>query len=260
MKRCARVIQISDTHLFADPDRLLYGANPYKNLQAVLNAIQKNNPEVDAIVVSGDLTQDETLASYQWLKSSLSLLEIPFYWLCGNHDDQAVMMQCCPQAMVKRVEVNGWQLLLLDSQIPGEIPGELGDDELAWLAEQLEQYPKTNTLIAVHHHPCPAGSAWLDQINLQNGKQLEDLISLHGGVRAVVHGHIHQASKKWLGNTPCYSVPSSCAQFRPESHEFAIDDSRLPGYRVLDLFDDGSLETHVFRVDSAENPPVDSNG
>jgi Icc protein len=40
------------------------------------------------------------------------------------------------------------------------------------------------------------------------------------------------------------STPSTCAQFRPGSDSFAIDE-RPPGYRWLDLRADGRLDTEV---------------
>jgi Icc protein len=44
------------------------------------------------------------------------------------------------------------------------------------------------------------------------------------------------------------STPSTCAQFVPRSDGFAID-RRPPGYRWLELRDDGSLSTDVVWID-----------
>jgi Icc protein len=38
--------------------------------------------------------------------------------------------------------------------------------------------------------------------------------------------------------------PATCAQFVPNSDDFALDD-RPPGYRLLDLMPDGSIATEV---------------
>jgi Icc protein len=46
-------------------------------------------------------------------------------------------------------------------------------------------------------------------------------------------------------------VPSTCVQFKPLSKDFAIDDV-APGYRWLDLYPDGRVETAVSRVDGVK--------
>jgi Icc protein len=43
------------------------------------------------------------------------------------------------------------------------------------------------------------------------------------------------------------STPSSCIQFAPGSECFKADD-QPPGYRWLDLYSDGRIETAVSRV------------
>lgn len=249
MTYCGRVIQLSDTHLFAGGTSLLYGVNPLDRLQAVIRTVAQNHPDMAAIVVSGDLSQDESLASYEQLKSCLAPLQAPFYWLCGNHDNRQQMMAACRQAMVQRLVIHNWQLLLLNSQVPGAIPGKLTDEQLSWLRTCLEQSPGQPTLLALHHHPCSVGSHWLDQIGLDNAGALAALLGDYPQVRAVIHGHAHQAAENRLGAVPCYGVPSTCVQFLPESHDFALDCSQLPGYRVLDLYSDGRLKTRVIRVD-----------
>ena len=56
--------QISDSHLFADHNGMHHQTNVYQNLLKVLLAI-KVQPMIDAMVFTGDLTQDHSEASYQ---------------------------------------------------------------------------------------------------------------------------------------------------------------------------------------------------
>ena len=47
------------------------------------------------------------------------------------------------------------------------------------------------------------------------------------------------------------SVPSTCVQFKPHSKDFAVDDV-APGYRWLDLHEDGRIDTEVSRVEGVK--------
>ncbi len=49
------------------------------------------------------------------------------------------------------------------------------------------------------------------------------------------------------------STPSTCAQFLPNSDDFALD-SRPPGYRWLELSSDGSISTRVLWVEGYSDP------
>ena len=82
------VVQISDSHLFADTSGLHHDTNVYQNLIKVLQNI-KQLPHVDIIVFTGDLTQDHTDASYQLFVQAFNACEIitPVYYLAGNHDE-----------------------------------------------------------------------------------------------------------------------------------------------------------------------------
>jgi Icc protein len=43
--------------------------------------------------------------------------------------------------------------------------------------------------------------------------------------------------------------PATCAQFLPRSADFAVD-RRPPGYRVLELLEDGAIATEVVWVET----------
>ena len=47
------------------------------------------------------------------------------------------------------------------------------------------------------------------------------------------------------------ATPSSSVQFKPFSKEFSAD-TESPGYRILDLTNEGKIETQVNRIDHIE--------
>lgn len=56
------------------------------------------------------------------------------------------------------------------------------------------------------------------------------------------------------------ATPSTCIQFAPGSNEFSID-GQAPGYRWIDLYPDGTLDTHVRRAeDYVFTVDLDSQG
>ena len=71
-----RVAQITDTHLYADPDGLLLGLNTRRCLQAVIElALQAG--AADLVVASGDLAHDGTAEAYRQVRDCFSRMAAP---------------------------------------------------------------------------------------------------------------------------------------------------------------------------------------
>lgn len=79
------LIQITDTHLLADPTAQLRGCNPWRTLQDCLRQVAKHQP--DGLLLTGDLADQGQLAAYDSLITAVSTIGCPVYWLPGNHDD-----------------------------------------------------------------------------------------------------------------------------------------------------------------------------
>lgn len=249
-KNTLKFIQLSDLHLFADPMQSLLGVNTHDSLQAVLARLRQEE-EVDFIILSGDLSQDRSKASYQQVKASLSELGLPVYWLPGNHDDVAIMSHVLADALFKndkQIVLPHWQLILLDSQIPGEVPGHLSDTALQYFEQCLQTHPDHHALVMFHHQPVPVGSQWLDVLGLTNADKFWQMATRYPRLSLVLFGHVHQAYQQAKAHITCYAPPSTCIQFKPHSAEFALDPNP-PGYRVMVLHANGQHDTHVQRID-----------
>ena len=143
--------------------------------------------------------------------------------------------------------LGAWRMIFLSTFGEGEVGGALGEGELSRMAATLGNYPREHALICMHHPPLPMGSAWLDTPGLRRADAFLRIVRRHANVRAVLWGHVHQASDRILGGVRFLSAPSTCSQFLPQSDEFKID-SRPPGMRWLNLEPDGGLATEVVRV------------
>jgi len=245
------VAQLTDTHLFAGESQELLGLPTAKSLGMVLDCLQKLRPQPDLLLLTGDLSQDETVESYHRLYEALRPLKIPAYWLPGNHDVPSVMQQvlcAVPISAEKVLQRGGWSFVLLNSAVPGRVDGLLSSQSLNWLEQQLQENSKSPTLLALHHPPFSIGSDWMDGINLQNSADLFAVIDRYPQVKLVLFGHIHQEFDNWRHKVRYLGTPSTCVQFKPRSTNFALDQLK-PGFRLLYLYPDGNYSTQVERVD-----------
>ena len=249
-----RLIQLTDTHLEADPGAELKGVNVRRTLTAVLDLVRSHEPDFAAFLLTGDLSHDETLDSYRTLSNLLAPYGKPAFALAGNHDDPESMAEGFGSAggrvrTGRSHDLGGGHLVLADSRIPGEVGGRLSETEQGALDGDLAAHREAPTLLALHHHPVPTGTAWMDAIALENPEVLDDLLKRHPQVRGVVWGHVHQEQDTARDGVRFLGTPATCIQFDPTSQEFALDD-RPPGYRWIDLLPDGTLATGVRRLDA----------
>jgi Icc protein len=93
----------------------------------------------------------------------------------------------------------------------------------------------------------PGTSAWMRDIGLENGQEFFETIKMSSKVRSLVYGHIHQELDFEHEGVRCFCTPSTCIQFKPKVTSFSLDRVN-PGYRSLQLYADGSIDSEVSRV------------
>lgn len=256
------LVQLSDSHLFADADVTLLGMNTRDSLQRVIDLVREQQPPVDLVLATGDLSQDGTLASYQQFRDMTAPMGAPARWLPGNHDEPQIMADAAVHSDLLEpvVDVGNWRVTLLDSAVPGSVPGYLQDQQLQLLVQALSEAPNRHHLVCLHHHPVSIGCAWMEPIGLRNPDALFAVLDRFPQVKAVLWGHVHQEIDSELNGVRLLASPSTCIQFAPGSEDFQVSD-QAPGYRWLRLHADGRLETGVERVkDFAFTVDYGSNG
>lgn len=233
------VLQISDTHLFADPAARLWGVAPEGALERVIDCLAAAAPDPDMILVTGDCSADGSESSYRRLGDKLARFDAPAYYLPGNHDDAHLMARILMQRTLDKeklcftVDALGWRFVMLDSSVHGEDSGCIGNAQREWLRNALAQAAGIPVVVAVHHNPLPIGSEWLDTMTISDGAALLAILDTAPQVKAVVFGHVHQAFEEYRDGTLYASVPSTFFQFRPRSKEFGRDEGSAPGARIL---------------------------
>lgn len=246
-----KLLQITDTHLFADKEEMLLGVPTYKSFHAVVNSIQSENTKYDLIVCSGDITQDQSIESYQHFIDAMAKFDIPVVWLPGNHDHKLTMQKTLSASNLSDAKQillgDAWQCILLDSQLSGVPKGALSTDQLQFLDVCLTSEQDRNSLIFIHHNPEPCGSQWLDQHKLENSDELAEVLSPHQSVKGIICGHIHQSIDSHFNNWSFHATPSTSIQFLPKSSTFSLD-TQNPGWREFTLYPNGEFDTIVKRV------------
>ncbi|MEX6501471.1 3',5'-cyclic-AMP phosphodiesterase [Pseudomonas zhanjiangensis] len=243
------LVQLSDSHLFADADGKLLGMETQDSLQRVIERVLEEQPQIDLVLASGDLSQDGSAASYVRFRQLTAALPAPARWFPGNHDEIPAMQAACAGSDLLEpvIDLGNWRIILLDSSIPGAVPGYIADAQLELLERALGEAPERHHLVCLHHHPVSIGCRWMEPIGVRNADALFAVLERFSQVRALLWGHVHQEFDQQRGDLRLLASPSTCVQFAPGSEEFQVDSS-APGYRWLRLHDDGRLDTGVSRV------------
>jgi Icc protein len=243
------LVQLSDSHLFAHAGDKLLGMNTHDSLQRVIERVLDEQPKIDLVLASGDISQDGSPDSYQRFRQLLGQIPAPARWFPGNHDELAVMQAVCAGSDLLQpiMDLGNWRIILLDTSIAGAVPGFLAAAQLELLAQALQSAGARHVLVAFHHHPVSIGCRWMEPIGLRNPDELFAVLDACPQARGVLWGHIHQEFDQLRNGVRLLASPSTCVQFAPGSEEFKVD-QEAPGYRWLRLHADGQLETGVSRV------------
>lgn len=249
-----QLVHITDTHLFATVDGKLMGVPTHASLTCVLDDVRFKLTSDSKLLFTGDLSQDESDSSYYQLASLVRPLEREALFLPGNHDEAAFVQDILVaeserfHGFTEPWQLNEhWVLIPVDSTIPGKVGGHIDKAALLKLKTQIEDHRDKNIIVAVHHHPLPMQSQWLDNIAIDNSDDFWAILAYRDEVKCVVFGHVHQEYDQVHQGIRVIASPSTCVQFTPQSEEF-IASSESPGYRLFELNDDGSFKTTLHRV------------
>lgn len=250
------ILQISDLHIMPNAGEKMLGIDTERYFKRVLEHAHRHRKHYDLILVSGDLVQDPSRSGYERIREQLQTYRTECICIPGNHDDDAMMREILSSKTIsctKQREFERWQLLCLNSRLSGHAEGFLETGDLAGLETELAKRPDLFALIAVHHHCVPTGSDWLDTMIITNRERFLAIIKRYPQVKAVTMGHIHQVMDFSYDGIRLLSAPATCFQFKPNCRDFTLD-TLMPGYRVLELYPNGRLNTHVQRLPGTLEP------
>lgn len=257
-----RILQLTDLHVFAEPTARLKGIPTRETLGDVLSHIRENELPFDHVVITGDHTHDELPESYAAVARLLTSDFAHFWSVPGNHDDRTVLRgQFGDRVSGEGTELinfefadKDWLCLGLDTHLPGQVPGKIEAEQIAWAKERVSNATSRNVALFFHHPPVDVNSIWMDQIGLNGRELVTDWIKSEPRIRVVCCGHVHHEFHARVGNADIYTTPSTGIQFDPagETPRFA---TAPPGYRVIELEGD-AVSTRVVRLPQTRHVPI----
>ncbi|ALF59617.1 metallophosphoesterase [Psychrobacter urativorans] len=260
------VLQITDLHLSMHDiclNDVVATVNCRQRFEAVLQQALNEDIRCDLIVVTGDLVDEVQPAIYDYIFAVLDATNIPYACIAGNHDvtdetgrelpffqRQLVAKSADPRLLSRHViHTDDWQLLFLDSAIAGKVAGEITPTDIDWLCAQLSACDKP-AFLALHHHVLPMHSDWIDEYIAKNAETFWQRMDDFSHLRVVISGHTHQEQAREHQGVTVYNTPSTCYQFKPYENDFAYDNHARPGYRWLQLANNGQVASWVKRLDT----------
>ena len=229
-------IHLTDLHLLSTDEAQLNGQYPTPKLRAILERIRAMEITPAFLLITGDLVNDGQPAEYETLNRRLPELQsfgVPIILGMGNHDARIAFRQIVlgeekPEAChpyYHSTLIAGVNVIMLDSQIPNEVPGFLDVEQLAWLAAELAKPVAIGHLIALHHPPVSSTVALLDTMVLTNPQDLAAVVAGHNNVLGILSGHIHYNHVARFQNTFSFTTPAAL---------YTIDPGVQKNFRVLD--------------------------
>jgi 3',5'-cyclic AMP phosphodiesterase CpdA len=202
--------QISDTHVRADDE----GAAAAKLRRALAQAAEYR---ADAILLTGDLVNDERPQEYAVLAEAIADPPAPLYLMPGNHDDRALIRETFPDhrylprsgPLSFVIEDFPVRILAVDQIVPSETHGLITKAGADWLDAALAAQPGKPTIVALHHPPFLTYDMLFDRIGLLDADMLTPVIARHPQVMRVVCGHHHRVAVGQIAHAPVIIAPST---------------------------------------------------
>ena len=255
------IAQMTDIHIGFAPHERPEELNRVR-FRATLQRVIDSPNRPDMLVLSGDITDNGDLDSFEKTAELLAECLFPVWPMVGNHDTREALVEAFPQVSLDGgflhyvIEEEGLRIVMLDTLQNGRHGGAFCETRAAWLSAQLDAAPRTPTVIFMHHPPVVSGIEWMDP---EPGEQwIQRFGAAVEGRRQIVAihcGHLHRPLFTSFRGIPLAVTPSVAPlvamDLRPIDKE--VPDGRdlittePPSY-ALHRWDGHDLVTHYERV------------
>src|SRR4051812_19074233 len=191
---------VSDTHVGNAVQ------DPAARMAAVMDHLLAMSPRPDVLVVTGDVADHGLPHEYAVARRWLDRWPGPVAVCPGNHDVRDAFVAGLGVAARSVVDAAGFRFVMLDSlvdAVDGQRvdEGRLGDEQLAWLHEQLAG-SGIPAFVCLHHPPTTIGLELMDPIRLVDGDALAAVVDHHPHVVATLVGHAHTMGATMFAGRP----------------------------------------------------------
>lgn len=212
-------LHLTDLHLLEREAAAVNGILPVHRVRRILAHINELELTPAFILISGDLVNNGEPTEYAMLTTLLPELQsfgVPVLLGLGNHDRrdffrEVVLGEQNADATAPyyySTQINGLNVIMLDSCVPNEVHGYLDPTQLTWLANELQRPMTHGHLIALHHPPVHCTVAPLNSIMLTNPAALAAVVAPHDNVLGLLSGHIHYNHVTRFANTVSFTTPA----------------------------------------------------
>ena len=220
-----RFAQLSDTHFYTGTDNTTYKMIG-RSGELLDDAISQINetPNVSFIMFTGDLIDKPFEKELSAFLPHTEKINAPWYFAFGNHDTMVggYLNPKLYMELVNKYNKNykfektyysfvpqkGYKAIVLDSIIRDRLTsnGRLGDEQLAWLDNELAKSQKDTVLIFMH---VPVLEPYVSPNHrLLDADKMEAVLGKYKNPIAVFQGHYHGAKITQKGNILYVSCPS----------------------------------------------------
>lgn len=182
--------------------------SPIVQLKEALKKVDLTH--LDAVVITGDLTECGNEADYKQLKKELEGLfgELPLLVTLGNHDVKEAFYKGWLETENKTepyhtvTDLGEVVFIGLDNSDEVNQTGVLDEERCEWLATTLQQYRERNVIVFCHHHLIPS-QATIPSISYF--KQFEEILR-DSTILAILCGHTHHAYEGTFAGKPYFTA------------------------------------------------------
>lgn len=237
-----RFALLADTHIDADPKKVIRGTSMFENLKRINQQLLAQESLPSGVLIDGDCAFNiGTTEDYQVFLSLLEPLReggIPVHLALGNHDhrlrfreavsSQQQQTKILEEKHVSLVQAERVNWIVLDSLYEtNKTPGLLGDSQLMWLAQSLDQHPDKPAILMMHHNPDESEKT----SGLTDTRDLFEILKRRKQVKAVIFGHTHYWNIKEQEGIHLINLPPVGYVFNQE-HPYGWVDAHLETDRI----------------------------
>jgi outer membrane protein assembly factor BamB/predicted phosphodiesterase len=176
---------LTDTHISTS------NPQPMEDLQRSIADINQN-PDIEFVVVTGDLSESGDLASLQAIKQALDQLRVPYYAASGNHEttwsESGVMdfSRVFGDSRFAFSHAGAYFIGFNSGPVIRMADGHVAPQDIAWLRHNLDSVSSTgeSPIFVFTHYPLRNG-------DVDNWYEVTDVLRQHN-VQCIMGGHYHR--------------------------------------------------------------------
>jgi 3',5'-cyclic AMP phosphodiesterase CpdA len=222
-----KIVHISDIHA---------GFTEFREdiLLKAINKINKLDP--DAVVISGDITENGYYREFVKVKEYIDLIDSPKIVIPGNHDARNIGDEVFEEIIGNRdstleLKDSNIKIIGLDSSVPDLGHGKIGRSQKKFLEAELKDAKDRNmfTIVTVHHHIISVPNTGRERNVLSDAGDIL-LLLLQNNIKLVLSGHKH-VPHVWKMNDTLFVTAGTVSSMK-------LRGNTQPSFNLIDIKDD----------------------